>query len=228
MQTLGLSMKSSLRLAWTEVVTADDYDEHMAAIGQAQAAAALTAEIIRDAGLSANSRIVVIGAGTGHMFDFIEPALFRPFRLICTDLNPTLLARLRERLVKHGLSALIAADDIENTAIIGAPHLLLATLVLEHIDWRKGVEAIAALGPPACGIIIQENPTGMTSAVTPGRRIPASIAAAVQMAQPELVPRKELLRAFEARGYRCAITNAREVADGKRLVSTLFLAQIRQ
>jgi hypothetical protein len=88
-------MESSLRLAWTDVVTADDYDEHMAAIGQAQAGAALTAEIIQDAGLSANSLIVVVGAGTGHMFDFIDPALFRPFQLTCTDLNPTFLVRLK-------------------------------------------------------------------------------------------------------------------------------------
>jgi hypothetical protein len=220
-----VAMKSSLRLAWAEVVTADDYDEHMAAIGQAQAAAVLTGEIIRDTGLSANSRIVVVGAGTGQMFDFIDPALFRPFQLTCTDLNPTFLARLRERLVRHGLSALIVADDVENTALRGAPPLLLATLVLEHIDWRKGVEAIATLGPAACGIIIQENPSGMTSAVTPGRRVPASIAAAVKLAQPELVPQKELLCAFEIRGYRCANTCAREVADGKRLVSMLFVAQ---
>jgi len=218
-------MKSSLRLAWTEVVTADDYDEHMAAIGQAQAAAALTAEIIRAAGLSPNSRIVVVGAGTGQMFDFVDPALFRPFQLTCTDLNPTFLARLKERLAQHALRALIVADDIENTALPRAPNLLFATLVLEHIDWRKGVEAIATLGPAACGITIQENPTGMTSAVTPGRRIPASVAAAFHIAQPELVPHRELLSAFEVRGYRCASTCAREVADGKRLVSTLFVAQ---
>jgi hypothetical protein len=218
-------MKSNLRLAWTEVVKADDYDEHMAAVGQAQAAAALAAEIIRDAGLSPNSRIVVVGAGTGQIFDFVDPALFRPFQLTCTDLNPTFLARLRDRLFKHGLRALIVADDIENTALPKAPDLLLATLVLEHIDWRKGVEAIARFDPAACGIIIQENPRGMTSAVTPGRRVPASIAAAFQIAQPELVPHKELLSAFEAGGYRCASTCAREVADGKRLVSTLFVAQ---
>jgi hypothetical protein len=64
---------------------------------------------------------------------------------------------------------------------------------MEHIDWRKGVEVIAALRPAACGIIIQENPTGMTSAVAPERRIPASMAAAVQIAQPKLVPREELV-----------------------------------
>ena len=215
-------MDSGLHRAWTEIVTPNDYDEHMAAVGQAQAAAALTAEIIRDAASSANSRIVVVGAGTGQMFDFIDPDLFQPFDLICTDLNPTFLSRLRERLVKYGLDALLVVDDIENTALRGAFHLLLAALLLEHIEWRKGVATITALGAPTCGIIIQENPACMTTAVTPGRRIPGSIAAAIQIAQPQLVPHHELLSAFEASGYRAAVTRAREVADGKRLIATLF------
>jgi hypothetical protein len=162
------------------------------------------------------------------MFDFLNPALFRPFELTCTDINPKFLARLRERLVKHDLSGLLLADDIEHTTLLDGPDFLLAALLLEHIDWRKCVEVIAALRPAACGIIIQENPIGMTSAVTPGRRIPASMAAAVQIAQPKLVPHDELLSAFEARGYHCARTYAREVADGKRLISTLFVTQIRR
>jgi hypothetical protein len=214
-------MDASLRVAWTQIVTGEDYDEHMAAVGQAQAAAALTAEMIRDAGLRAGSRLVIAGAGTGQMFEFLNPALFRPFELACTDLNPTFLARLRERLVRRDVSALIFADDIEQTALVEGPDFLLAALLLEHINWHKGVEVIAALRPAACGIIIQENPAGMTSAVTPGRRIPASLAA-LQIAQPKLVPYDELLSAFETRGYRCARTYAREVADGKRLISTLW------
>jgi hypothetical protein len=110
-----------------------------------------------------------------------------------TDLNPKFLAGLRERLVRHDLSTLLLADDIENTALPEGPDFLLATLLMEHIDWRKGVEVVDALRPAARGIIIQENPTGMTSAVAPGRRIPASMAAAVQIAQPKLVPHDELV-----------------------------------
>ena len=75
-------------------------------------------------------------------------------------------ARLEERLVRHGLSATILQDDIENTALDPDSDLLLATLLLEHIDWHRGVEVFAALRPATCGIIIQENPHGMTSAVT--------------------------------------------------------------
>ncbi len=60
--------------------------------------------------------------------------------------------------------------------------------------------------------------------VTPGRRIPASIAAAVQIAQPKFVPYDELLTAFEAKGYCRILMSARQVADQKCLVSTLFVA----
>lgn len=214
--------KLGLRLAWTQIVTGEDYEEHMAAVGQAQAAAALTQEMIRDAGLRAGARVTVAGAGTGQMFDFLDPALFRPLTLICTDLNPKFLIRLRERLVRDDLKALIFADDIEHTALPRGADLILIALLLEQINWRKGVEVIAGLRPAACGIVIQENPAGMTSAVTPGRRIPASMAAAFEKVQPKLVPHDELVKACEARGFRCAVTKAREVADGKRLLSVLM------
>ena len=92
------------------------------------------------------------------------------------------------------------------------------------MDWRKGVAAIAELRPAACGIIIQENPPGMTTAVTPGRRIPPSIAAAMEIAQPTLIPYGDLLSAFEARTYHCVLTDSLEVADGKRLIATLWVA----
>lgn len=68
-------MDSNRRLAWTQIVRAEDYEEHMAAVGHAQAAAALTAEIMQDAGLRPGARIVIVGAGTGQMFDFLNPAL---------------------------------------------------------------------------------------------------------------------------------------------------------
>jgi hypothetical protein len=88
-----------------------------------------------------------------------------------------------------------------------------------------GVETITGLHPAACGIIIQENPEGMTSAITPGRPIPPSIAKAVEIAHATLVPRQHLIEAFAARGYRCKNTWFHEVADGKRLVAVLFVRE---
>ncbi|HME09163.1 MAG TPA: class I SAM-dependent methyltransferase [Bryobacteraceae bacterium] len=215
-------MDPELRRAWTEIVTADDYEEHMASIGQAQAAAELTRHLIQSAVLRPGSRITIAGAGTGQMFDFLDPAVFAGHRLTCSDLNPVFLARLRERLEKHGLIAELVKDDIEQSSLTPGPDLLLATLLLEHIDWLRGVATFARLRPRVCGIILQENPPSMSTAVTPGRRLPPSIAKAVETAHARPVPRDELIAAMTARGYVCRDADLREVADGKRLAGLLF------
>ena len=215
-------MDPGLRRAWTEIVTAADYDGHMASIGQAQAAAGLTRCLIEWASLPAGGSITIAGAGTGQMFDYLDPAVIRPYRLTCSDLNPAFLARLGDRLARRGLDAAIVEDDIERTALEPGPGLLLAALLLEHIDWRRGVEVFAGLRPGACGIVIQENPPDMTTAVTPGRPLLPSIARAVEIGHPVLVPREELIPAMAAQGYTLRKSGVREVADGKRLVGLLF------
>ena len=100
-------MDPGLRRAWTEIVTAADYDGHMASIGQAQAAADLTRCLIEWASLPAGGSITIAGAGTGQMFDYLDPAVIRPYRLTCSDLNPAFLARLGDRLARRGLDATI-------------------------------------------------------------------------------------------------------------------------
>jgi SAM-dependent methyltransferase len=194
----------------------------MSSVGQAQAAAELTGHLIQAASLRPGSRILIVGAGTGQMFDFLAPELFRPFRLTCADLNPVFLARLRERLTGHGLEAEICEDDIERTALTPGPDLLLSALLLEHIDWLQGVEAFARLRPLTCGIVLQENPPNMITAVTPGRRLPPSIAKAVESAHPTLVSRDDLIAAMTVRNYVCRESKVREVPDEKRLVGLLF------
>jgi hypothetical protein len=213
-------MDPALRRAWTEIVTADDYERHMAAIGQAQAGAELMVWML--AGLPAGSRVTVAGAGTGQMFDFLAPGLFRPYRLTFSDLNPRYLDRLRSRLARHGLAAEVMEDDFEQTRLAPGPDLLSATLLLEHIDWRRGGEAIASLAPRRCGVVIQENPPEFASAVTPGRTLPPSIAQAVETAHATLVARDELVKAMAKRGFDLRARDVREVADGKRLAGLLF------
>jgi len=147
-------MDPALRHAWTEVISADDYETHMAAIGQAQAAAALTEWLLTEARLPFGSLITIAGAGTGQMLEFLDTALLLPHKLTCADLNPAFLERLRKRLSKHGLHATTVQDDLENTDLAPNADFLLATLVLEHIDWRRGVRSIGQLRPRMCGIIM--------------------------------------------------------------------------
>jgi hypothetical protein len=215
----------ALRRAWTEIVTASDYEQHMSAIGQAQAAAELTCWILGSARLPQGARIVIAGAGTGQMLDYLDADTLRPFRLTCTDLNRSYLERLRQRLDRHSLNACLLIDDFEQSAIAPGCDLLLATLLLEHIDWMRGVETIARIRPSACGIVIQENPPGMDSAITPGRRLPQSIELALRSAHSTLIPRQELIETLRLAGYAHQSTFDRPVADGKRLLGLLFRSQ---
>ena len=215
-------MNEALRRAWTEIVTPDDYEEHMARIGQAQAGADLTRHLLETASPPPGAHIVFAGAGTGKMLDFLNVSLLQPFRLVFTDLNARFLDRLKRRLAKLELRAEVIEDDFENTALKPGPDLLIATLLLENIDWRRGIETTSALRPPACGIIIQENPPEMTSAITPGRVLPPSMAEAADHAHPVLVPCDELVPAMAKHDYRQIDTSSRGVADGKRLISLLF------
>jgi hypothetical protein len=215
-------MDLGLRRAWSEIVTAEDYEAHMAGIGQAQAAAELTTCMIGAASLAPGSRLTIAGAGTGQMFDFLDPALFSSCFLTCSDLNLAFLAHLRRRLSAHGLRAEILEDDFEETALAPYPDLLLATLLLEHIDWRRGVGSIAHLRPCACAIILQENPPGMAAAVTPGRVLPPSLAQAVEIGHPVLVPKDEFIAAMAGNAYTLAEQISRNVADGKRLAGLFF------
>jgi hypothetical protein len=215
-------MDEALRRAWTEIVTPDDYEEHMARIGQAQAGADLTRHLIETLRPSRGSRVVFAGAGTGQMLDFLDAALLRPFQLVFTDLSTSFLARLKRRLAQLDLAAEVIADDFENTALKPGPDLLIATLLLENIDWLRGVQTVGALHPAACGIIIQENPADMKSAFTPGRVLPRSMAEAATDAHPVLVPYDHLVPALAAHGYERTDASSREVADGKRLIGILF------
>jgi len=218
-------MDDTLRKAWTGIVTADDYEQHMSAIGQAQAAAELTARLLGAAELGPGSHVVIAGAGTGQLFDYTDPSQWKYFLLTCTDLNRGYLDRLEQRLARAGLCADVLVDDFESTALPPGCDLLLATLLLEHIHWPSGVAAIARLRPAFAGIILQENPPEMDSAVTPGRMVPPSIERALRSARVTLVPRDELVANLAACAFALQHSFELPVADGKRLVALLFAFQ---
>jgi hypothetical protein len=197
----------------------------MAAIGQAQAAASLTEWLLSEARLASDSRITIVGAGTGQLLDFPAAARLMPYRLTCADLNPGFLERAAERMAKYGLRGETVQDDLENTRLAPGADLLLATLVLEHIDWRAGVRSIHRLGPRMCGIIMQVNPPDMQSAVTPGRALPASIEAATKTCHPVLLSAEELVSSFDACGYSCRGQHSMNVADRKELRALLFVRE---
>lgn len=215
-------MDPESRRAWTQIVTPEDYDRHMETIGQAQASTDLVGWFLSRTRLPPGSEVAIVGAGTGWMLDHMNLEGFRDLRLTFTDLSPRFLDKLRERVAAHRIRATVLADDIEATGLSPGMDLLIAGLVLEHIDWRKGIGSIARLAPRFVGIVLQRNPPGMTTSITPGRPLPPSISEASKVALSHLVVKSEVIAEFELRGYRCEEEAERSVADGKRLVGCLF------
>ena len=71
-----------LRDAWSRTITAEDYEAHMAAIGQAQANAALVAEYLQAQPPSRHASVLFAGAGTGQMFEYVSPEILLPLPVV--------------------------------------------------------------------------------------------------------------------------------------------------
>ena len=136
-------MREQLRQAWSKTVTPDDYETHMAAVGQAQANAALVAEYLQARPPSRHAAVLFAGAGTGQMFDYVSPAMLLPFSITFTDINARYLNRLRTRLADTpGLRYSTVVEDLERTTLSRRFDLVLAVLFLEHLDWRAAITTL--------------------------------------------------------------------------------------
>jgi len=183
----------ALRRAWTEVVTPDDYEQHMAAIGQAEANAHLVKEMIEARPPEPGSTILFAGAGTGQMFDFVDPSFLKPYKLIFTDIRQEFLDRLSVRAERAGLEFETRIQDLDDNHIshrIKGVEATILVLVLEHVDWRR---ALTLTLSRRMYIVIQVNPPELQQAVSPHRVLPPSMAAVSKRARPKLIKRRELI-----------------------------------
>ncbi len=210
-------MALTLRDVWTTALRPEDYDAHMAAIGQAQANAAHIRDFLLHCQPPPGARVLIAGAGTGQMFDTISPALFHGLRAVFTDINPAFLACLRAR---HP-SALCLADDLERTSLRGPFHAACAVLVLEHINWRRGLDTLAALDPRRLFLVVQRNPAAMATAVSPSRRLPGTMRVFSET-HPELRDPAQITAHLHARGYALEREWPRPVPDAKTMLGLLF------
>jgi len=209
-------MPFTLRDAWTTLVSAEDYEAHMAAIGQAQANAAHLRDFLELVNPPPGARLLIAGCGPGQMFEHLDPCVFQPYRTVFSDINPRFLARLRERCP----GALCVVDDIERSALAGPFYAVMETLMLEHVDWRQGLAALCGLGTEYLYLVVQRNPAGMATAVTPSRT-PQGTMRIFTQAHPRLLDLAELAAALEIRGYRIVSETPRPVADDKIMLGLL-------
>jgi SAM-dependent methyltransferase len=207
----------ALRHAWTSVVTPEDYDTHMATVGQAQANAQLVRDLLGSFALPARSKVLIAGAGTGQMFDYLPHDTFASYRLTCSDINPRFLARLRERL-----DCETAVDDVEDSQLDPGFAVIILVLVFEHVDLRRTPASLSRLAAQRIIVVLQENPPSISVAVSPGRHLPGTMQVFRDQAPPHLVPLSILTEEFASHGFRMQYLREASVPDGKKMIAALF------
>jgi hypothetical protein len=215
-------MDHHLREAWTRIVLADDLDAHMAAVGQAQANAALVETMITTGNAPQRRTVLFAGAGTGQMFDYVNGSFLAPYRVTFTDINAPFLDRLRERLAGSRLEYETIVDDIEDSTLSGPFGMAVVVLVLEHVEWRKALHSLVGLQPERIHLIVQRNPPDLGDAITPGRALPPSIARASERAHPTLVDPEAIGVFLGSRGYEPFGRFERPVPDEKTMIGLTF------
>jgi Methyltransferase domain len=211
-----------LREAWLRTITAEDYEAHMAAIGQAQANAALVVEYLRAQPPSRHASLLFAGAGTGQMFEYVSPEILLPFNATFTDINAGYLNRLRTRLTRTpGLRYATVVDDLERTTISRRFDLVVAVLVLEHVEWRAGLTTLCKLTERELFVVIQENPPNDAMALTAVRSIPETMRVFSHV-HPVLIASSDLQSEMKRHGFRRMYAAHKMVADGKKMVALGF------
>lgn len=192
---------------WREGITAEDYERHMAATGQPQANAELLANLFRERPPVRGAAVLFTGAGTGQIFDDFPLELLEPYRVTCTDINPSFLERLVGRFPCE-----TAVDDIESPTLAGPFELAIVILVLEHVDWRRAVGGLCRIARRVF-VVIQQNPEGLVARALGGT---------MSLVRGHLLGADELIAEFEARGLPLVRTSRRAVRDGKSMVGMEF------
>lgn len=210
-------MTPTLREAWKDRVCAEDYEAHMAAIGQARANAEHLRELLSLYRPPPGATVWLAGAGPGQMFDYLPDGFLSHWRVVCTDINRDFLTALRARYRR----AVCVVEDLLAPAVAAHCHTAVVVLVLEHIDWRRGVRSLAARRPEQIFVVIQENPDGLESAVSPRRVLPGTMTV-FQQTHPQLLREGELVGAFAEAGYGLAERRPSPVADGKTMLALVF------
>lgn len=215
-------MDERLRHAWTKLIKSEDLDAHMAAVGQAQANAELVAELFESHPPSPGASILFVGAGTGQLLDYVSPAVLRPFRTTFADINLEFLARLRSRIgSERELKFDTVLDDVENSQLSSGYALVVAILVLEHVDWRKAVATLCRLSSERVFVVLQENPAGLASALTMDRPIVGSMSV-FQAVHPHLLSQSDVAHEFREHGFALVRSSSRDVLDSKKMIALEF------
>jgi hypothetical protein len=178
--------------------------------------------MLADSSLPKGASLLLVGVGTGQFLDHVDVDALVPFRLTCTDINERFLDALRARLQKAPrLSAVVRIDDIEETTLQPRFDAAAAILVLEHIDWKKGVSSLVKLSPTWLYLIVQRN-EAVPQMVTTSRELAPSIREFGRIASPTLVSERELTAVLGESSYTLYRRYEHAVPDNKTMLGLVY------
>ncbi len=210
------------KAGWTQIVSAEDLDRHMADNGQAEAIANIFFKMFQSVPVAKDSLLLFAGAGTGQIFDYISPEKFFDFNLLFSDLSNQFLLALQKRLKSFpSLRWKWVQDDIENTVLSQTLDGVFVSMVLQHVEWEKAIHSIARLQPNKIYIIEQRNDRG-GHAVTKSRDLAPSIKKFSEVANPTLVTESKLTEKLKELGFVKSLYLERSVQDDKTLFGLTY------
>jgi hypothetical protein len=120
-----------------------------------------------------------------------------------------------------GLRFQTVVEDVEQTQLSQGYSVVLAVLLLEHVNWRRAVVTMCALAEQAAFVVIQENPPGLATALSPNRTIAGTMKVFLEV-HPQLVSRESLEAEFSSNGFLKNYEAEKNVSDGKKMVALGF------
>jgi len=141
-------MDSGEKKGWSEIIIPKDLDIHLLNIGQAKINSEIILQLFSKYPLNNKSKLLVPGCGTCQMFDFFEPKDIGIFNYIFTDINSSFFKLIKKRMSKFSnIKYEFIIDNIESTKLKEKINGILAVLLLEHIEWKKGINSFIKLNP---------------------------------------------------------------------------------
>jgi hypothetical protein len=205
---------------WKEIVEPDDLDAHMLEVGQATINAQLIYKMFSEFPLKDGNTLYVPGCGTGQMFDFLKPSELGNVKFLFSDFKLEFLERLKQR-ISADLNARFIIDDVEESKVIEKVDAALIVLLLQHINWKRGLGNILATQPSKIFLIIQEQ-DATDGEINQTRVLRPSIKKFSEVAKSELVDRTELEKYLKGQGYSKKWMRVEAVPNTKRMVSLVF------
>ncbi len=132
----------------------EDYEGHMAAIGQSAVLRDLFSLVYAE---RRPSRLAVLGCTTGQDLQHVDPALTE--LIVGVDINPAYLEAAKGRLSSLGPRLHLICEDVLTAELPRVPFdLVHAALLLEYVDPRSLFQRIYAWLSPegVCSVITQE------------------------------------------------------------------------